>query len=111
MGTKQIPHLAKVARDTVLETFAEKDEIAANLAKKISYFDDLGQGILWTEAKKLNELDRHKLLVERAAGTEKAFLEFCLPFKPWENKVPEFDRQVKEKMEGKNEVSSESPDS
>ena len=59
---------------------------------------------------KLNELDQHKLLVERAAGTERAFLEFCLPFKPWENKVPEFDKQVKEKLEGKNGMSSGFPD-
>ena len=99
MGTKQIPWLAKLARDVVTDTLAEQDTEAGRLAKCLSYFDDLGQGITWMEAKDLSMEDCQRILATRAAKTEAAFNDHSLPVKPWESHLsPHFDSTVKKEL-------------
>ena len=99
MGTRQIPWLAKLARDIVTKSLTNQNAEAGRLAKSLSYFDDLGQGITWIEAKDLTIEECLELLVTRAAETEAAFNEHSLPVKPWESHLsPVFDSMVKRKL-------------
>ena len=45
MGTRQIPWLAKLARDVVTDELGNQDQEAGRIAQSLSYFDDLAQGI------------------------------------------------------------------
>ena len=53
MGTRQLPWLAKLARDVVTDELGNQDQEAGRIAQSLSYFDDLTQGISWVKAKDL----------------------------------------------------------
>ena len=99
MGTRQIPWLAKLARDVVTDELGNQDQEAGRIAQSLSYFDDLAQGISWVNAKDLTFSEQEKLLVTRAAKKEAAFNKYSLPVKPWESHISsEFDSLVKREL-------------
>ena len=104
MGFTQLPALAKLARDKVLEEYEKDDKAAAKMGNSLSYFDDLGQGLTWTESSNLTPNQRKEKLIQRAAKTETIFTAHSLPFKGWESQFSGFDEQVKATMESPDRV-------
>ena len=81
------------------KTLTNQNAEAGRLAKSLSYFDDLGSGITWMEAKDLTIEECLEILVTRAAETEAAFNKHSLPVKPWKSHLsPMFDSMVKKKL-------------
>ena len=104
MGFTQLPSLAKLARDKVLEEYEKSDKAAARMGNNLSYFNDLGQGLTWTESNSLTPDQRKEKLIRRAAETETIFTAHSLPFKGWESKFDGFDEQVKAVMKSPDKI-------